>query len=85
MTGLDPNQIQEIRKLIQSLSPRTTVLLSTHIMQDITAICDHIIVLNMGRVIKDISAKELNHMQKKATLENLFTQWTKYDMSNHGI
>ena len=77
MTGLDPNQIQNIRALIKSMSAKTTVLLSTHILQDISAICDHIIVLNRGKVIKDLSAKTLIQVKETATLEDLFTKWTK--------
>ncbi|MGB0304155.1 MAG: ABC transporter ATP-binding protein [Flavobacteriaceae bacterium] len=77
MTGLDPNQIQDIRALIKSMSAKTTVLLSTHILQDISAICDHIIVLNRGKVIKDLSAKALIEVKETASLEDLFTQWTK--------
>lgn len=76
MTGLDPNQIQEIRKLISSLSPKTTVLLSTHILQDISAICDRILVLNQGSLIKDIALDELDQYNDPSTLESLFTQWT---------
>jgi len=76
MTGLDPNQIQEIRKLISSLSPETTVLLSTHILQDISAICDRILVLNQGLLIKDIALDELDQNNDPSALESLFTQWT---------
>ena len=76
MTGLHPNQIQEIRKLIQSLSPKTTVLLSTHILQDISAICDRILVLNQGKLVKDLALNELENTNDTAALEALFTQWT---------
>ncbi len=76
MTGLDPNQIQEIRKLIKSLSPETTIILSTHILQDISAICDRIIVLNKGALVQDISLKKLANDNDPAALEALFAQWT---------
>ena len=52
-TGLDPNQIVEIRTLIQDLSREKTVLLSTHILQEVEAICDRIIVINEGRLVAD--------------------------------
>jgi ABC-2 type transport system ATP-binding protein len=76
MTGLDPNQIQEIRKLIKSLSPATTVLLSTHILQDIVAICDRILVLNKGQLVQDVALTELENNKDATALEALFAKWT---------
>jgi len=76
MTGLDPNQIQEIRTLIKSLSPKTTILLSTHILQDISAICDRILVLNRGRLVQNLALKDLEGTKDPAALEALFAQWT---------
>ncbi len=76
MTGLDPNQIQEIRTLIKSLSPKTTILLSTHILQDISAICDRILVLNQGKLVQDLSLNDLENTGDPAALEALFAQWT---------
>ncbi len=52
-SGLDPNQIVEIRNLISSLGKEKTVLLSTHIMQEVEAICDKIIVINKGQIVAD--------------------------------
>ena len=52
-SGLDPNQITEIRNLISRLGKEKTVLLSTHIMQEVEAICDRIIVINNGRIVAD--------------------------------
>lgn len=52
-SGLDPNQIVEIRNLIQSLGKQKTVLLSTHLMQEVEAICDRIIIINKGIVVAD--------------------------------
>ncbi len=52
-TGLDPNQIIEIRKLIQSLAGTKTVLLSTHILQEVEAICDKVIIINKGEIVAD--------------------------------
>ncbi len=49
--GLDPNQIIEIRELIKSLSTKHTILLSSHIMQEISAVCDKIIIINNGRLM----------------------------------
>ncbi len=50
-TGLDPNQIAEIRSLISSLGKQKTVILSTHIMQEVEAICNRVIILNKGQLI----------------------------------
>ena len=52
-TGLDPNQIIEIRNLISNLAKEKTVLLSTHILQEVEAICDRIIVINDGKIVAD--------------------------------
>jgi len=58
-TGLDPNQLQEVRKLIKELSEDKTILLSTHIMQEVEAICTRVIVINKGKIMLDRSLKEL--------------------------
>ncbi len=52
-SGLDPNQILEIRKLIKEISSNKTVILSTHIMQEVQALCDRVIVINQGRIVAD--------------------------------
>ncbi|HLP04109.1 MAG TPA: ATP-binding cassette domain-containing protein [Paludibacter sp.] len=54
-TGLDPNQLEEIRNLIRETGKDKTVLLSTHIMQEIKAICNRIIVINKGEIVADYS------------------------------
>ena len=58
-TGLDPNQIRTVRKLIKSLAPRTTVLLSTHILSEVSLLCSRIIILHQGNILADESAKSL--------------------------
>ncbi len=52
-TGLDPNQIVEIRNLIRKVGSQKTVLLSTHIMQEVEAICDRVIIINQGKIVAD--------------------------------
>lgn len=52
-TGLDPNQIVEIRNLIKQVSREKTVILSTHIMQEVQALCDRAIIINKGRIVAD--------------------------------
>jgi ABC-2 type transport system ATP-binding protein len=61
-SGLDPNQILEIRKLIKDLGKEKTLMLSTHILQEVEATCDRIIIINKGRIVADGSTDDL---QKK--------------------
>lgn len=58
-SGLDPNQIIEIRKLIKEIGREKTVLLSTHIMQEVEAICQKIIIINKGKIVADGSTVEI--------------------------
>ncbi|RPH29421.1 MAG: gliding motility-associated ABC transporter ATP-binding subunit GldA [Bacteroidales bacterium] len=58
-SGLDPNQIVEIRKLIKDIGSEKTVLLSTHIMQEVEAICQKIIIINRGKIVADGSTQEI--------------------------
>lgn len=58
--GLDPNQIIEIRKLIKSLGKKHTVILSSHVLSEISATCDRIIVINEGRIVADAKTDELS-------------------------
>lgn len=64
-TGLDPNQLIEIRDLIKSLGKSKTVLLSTHIMQEVEAICDRVIIINKGKIVLDKQLKELTDGQQQ--------------------
>ena len=52
-SGLDPNQLAEIRKLIQDLGKEKTVIFSTHIMQEVQAICNRVIIINHGKIVAD--------------------------------
>lgn len=52
-TGLDPNQLVDIRKLIREIGKEKTVMLSTHIMQEVEAVCDRIIIINKGQIATD--------------------------------
>ena len=58
-TGLDPNQIVEVRELIRQVSKDKTVIFSTHIMQEVQAICDRAIIINNGKKVADQSLEEL--------------------------
>jgi ABC-2 type transport system ATP-binding protein len=63
-TGLDPNQIIEIRELIRSLGTSKTVILSTHILQEVEAICNRVIILNEGRVAAQGAPSEIGETLK---------------------
>jgi ABC-2 type transport system ATP-binding protein len=54
-TGLDPNQLVDMRSLIREIGKERTVMLSTHILQEIEAICDRIIIMNKGQIVADKS------------------------------
>ncbi len=58
-TGLDPNQLVEIRELIKNIGTDKTVFLSTHIMQEVEAICDRVIIINKGEIVADKNLKSL--------------------------
>jgi len=58
-TGLDPNQILEIRQVIKNISQDKTVLLSTHIMQEVEALCDNVVIINKGNIVADDSIENI--------------------------
>jgi ABC-2 type transport system ATP-binding protein len=58
-TGLDPNQITQVRNLIKNISERKTVILSTHIMQEVKAICDKVVIINKGEIVADGTLDEI--------------------------
>lgn len=64
-TGLDPNQLIEIRKLIRDLGKDKTVILSTHILQEVNAICDRVIIINQGKIVLDKSLESLRENQQQ--------------------
>ena len=58
--GLDPNQRTEIRKLIKSLAENHTIILCTHVMQEASAVCNRLVIINQGQIVKDGSIEELS-------------------------
>jgi ABC-2 type transport system ATP-binding protein len=67
-TGLDPNQLVEIRNLIKTIGKTKTVFLSTHIMQEVEAICDRVIVINNGEIVADKKLNELREGKEQTVL-----------------
>ncbi len=63
-TGLDPNQLEEIRGLIKNIGKEKTIMLSTHIMQEVEAICDKTIIVNQGKIVANDKTQELQKQQK---------------------
>jgi len=95
-TGLDPNQLVEIRELIKTIGKEKTVMLSTHIMQEVEAICDRVIIINNGKIVADKKLDNLISEEKEqvievefdykieeqaiAKIENLFSYKNTHDM-----
>ncbi|PWK28612.1 ABC-2 type transport system ATP-binding protein [Arcicella aurantiaca] len=73
-TGLDPNQLAEIRGVIRNIGREKTVIFSTHIMQEVEAICDRVIIINRGNIVKDTSLSSLQQAGK--TMEEVFRDLT---------
>jgi ABC-2 type transport system ATP-binding protein len=68
-TGLDPNQLVEIRNVIKNVGKDKTVFLSTHIMQEVEAICDRVIIINKGKIVTDKKLHTLISTEKEQTIE----------------
>ena len=74
-TGLDPNQLEEIRQLISHISQHKTVMLSTHIMQEVEAVCNRVIIINKGKLVADGSIDQL----KGGQIVQKQTVWVEFD------
>lgn len=72
-SGLDPNQLVEIRELIKEIGKSKTVMLSTHIMQEVKAICDRVIIIKRGHIVADDSTDNLQHE------ENIQVVYVEFD------
>ena len=75
-SGLDPNQLIGIRQLILELGKTKTVILSTHIMQEVEAVCNQVIIINKGKIVADDTLLGLRDKNKGKTLENIFIDLT---------
>jgi ABC-2 type transport system ATP-binding protein len=71
-SGLDPNQLAEIRELIKTIGKSKTVMLSTHIMQEVEAICDRVIIINKGQIVADDTA---SHLQVDLSHQTVYAEF----------
>ncbi|WP_242130621.1 gliding motility-associated ABC transporter ATP-binding subunit GldA [Aestuariivivens marinum] len=67
-TGLDPNQLVDIRHLIKQIGKTKTVFLSTHIMQEVEAMCDRVIIINKGEIVADNNLKDLRKEKEQTVI-----------------
>jgi ABC-2 type transport system ATP-binding protein len=86
-TGLDPNQIIEIREVIRSLGAQKTILFSTHILQEVEAVCNRVIIINKGNLIADNNLKDLQARHSKPVIrvqfkEALEAQWLERSITS---
>jgi len=72
-TGLDPNQLVEVRKLIQNIGREKTVMLSTHIMQEVEAICQRVLIINKGKLVADQPSNNMLDLASGHILDLQFT------------
>jgi ABC-2 type transport system ATP-binding protein len=75
-SGLDPNQLADIRKLIRDLGQERTVILSTHIMQEVEALCDQVIIINKGVIVANDTLNGLKANNESLSLEDIFRKLT---------
>ncbi len=79
-SGLDPNQLEEIRLLIQKIGQEKTVMLSTHIMQEVEAVCNRVIIIDQGQIVADDSVAGLSTIGSNKTI--IITEFDKsYDLA----
>ena len=77
-SGLDPNQLVEIRELIRTIGKQKTLMFSTHIMQEVEAICDRVIIINQGQMVADGKTNELNLNRRRG-----FTIYVEFDKTTN--
>lgn len=75
-SGLDPNQVLGIRSLIKELGKTKTIILSTHIMQEVEAVCEQVIIINKGKIVADDTLVNLRKMYEDKSLEDIFIELT---------
>jgi ABC-2 type transport system ATP-binding protein len=78
--GLDPNQKNEVRNLIKNMAVEKAVILSTHILEEVEAICTRVIIISRGRVVADETPAQLQARQPGARLDAIFRSLTRGDV-----
>jgi ABC-2 type transport system ATP-binding protein len=78
--GLDPNQKNEVRALIKRMSAAKAVILSTHILEEVEAICNRVIIISRGKVVADETPAQLQARQPGARLDEIFRDLTQGDI-----
>ncbi len=81
-SGLDPNQLAEIRDLIRRLGKQKTLILSTHIMQEVQAVCDRVIIINKGRIVAD---DPIEALQQRIAGESVLTIEFQQDVKKDAL
>jgi ABC-2 type transport system ATP-binding protein len=78
--GLDPNQKNEVRALIKNMAVEKAVILSTHILEEVEAICTRVIIISQGKIVADETPAQLRARQPGARLDDIFLTLTKGDI-----
>jgi ABC-2 type transport system ATP-binding protein len=81
--GLDPNQKHEVRELIKRLGMNKTILFSTHILEEVDAVCTRAVIVDRGKIVADGSPDELKKMSPTGSLHDLFRSLTTHDSSHN--
>ena len=74
--GLDPNQKHEVRRLIERMAPEKAILISTHILEEVDAVCSRAIIVSRGRIVADGTPAELQKMNPSGRLDDVFRDLT---------
>ena len=78
--GLDPNQKNEVRALIKNMAVEKAVILSTHILEEVDAICTRVIIISQGKVVADVTPAQLRARKPGARLDEIFRDLTRGDI-----
>ena len=79
--GLDPNQKHEVRALIQRMAPEKAIVISTHILEEVDAVCTRAMIIANGRVVADATPSELEQRHPSGKLDDVFRQLTMKDVA----
>ena len=81
--GLDPNQKHEVRELIKQMAPDKAIVISTHILEEVDAVCTRAIIIAAGRVVVDATPAALSEMHPSGKLDDVFRQLTLEEPPDH--